>query len=221
MKAKAVLFDLDGTLLDTIEDLSDSMNEVLLELGFPEHDIPSYKLFVGEGIDSLAYRVLPKDARDKATTEKCVTMMREEYKKRWSKKTRPYEGIPELLRYLKNLGIPMAVLSNKPDDFTILNIKKFLFEFRFEHVLGAQPGLPKKPDPRGALDISNRLKIQPQAFLYLGDTGTDMKTAVAAGMVPVGVLWGFRFREELQENGAKVLISHPEDLIALLAAHEL
>ncbi|NMB96709.1 MAG: HAD hydrolase-like protein, partial [Clostridiaceae bacterium] len=123
-KFKAVIFDLDGTLLDTIEDLADSMNAVLVDAGYPVHDLQSYKYFVGNGMEKLAFNVLPTEHRDEDTIKACVQKMKNEYAKRWNVKTRPYEGIPELLDALEDMGMDMAVLSNKPDNFTRIIIKE-------------------------------------------------------------------------------------------------
>jgi phosphoglycolate phosphatase len=216
MKFNAVLFDLDGTLLDTLEDLADSMNNVLNRFGFPGHAVEAYKYFVGDGMENLARRALPENHRDEATVARCVAAMREEYGTRWAEKTHPYQGIPELLDALTARGIKMAVLSNKPDDFTKVIVTRLLPHWRFELVVGARPSMPKKPDPAAAVELAERLGIPPRGFLYLGDTNTDMQTAGAAGMYPVGVLWGFRTADELTASGAKVLIEHPTDLLELL-----
>ena len=210
---KAVLFDLDGTLLDTLEDLADSMNAALSGLGFPLHPVSSYKDFVGEGVEFLAYSALPEKNRNEATLAECIKRMRQEYGLRWDHKTKPYSGIPELLTELEKRGIRKAILSNKPDDFTKKVAGKFLKDWSFETVLGSQTNFPKKPDPVAALSIAESMKFQPMEFLYLGDTKIDMLTAVAAGMFPVGALWGFRSRQELAESGGKKLIQKPQELL--------
>ncbi|MFZ5643731.1 MAG: HAD family hydrolase [Bacillota bacterium] len=216
MKYKAVLFDLDGTLLDTIQDIAESMNEVLGYYNFPLHHVEAYKYFVGDGVEELARRVLPEGSRDPETVSGFVSAMRREYAARWQKNTRPYVGVPELLDALAARGIKISVLSNKPDEFTKIMVAGLLSRWNFEPVLGARPSVPKKPDPAGALEIATQLSLSPGEFLYLGDTGTDMKTANAAGMYPVGVLWGFRTAEELVACGAKILIKKPLELLELL-----
>ena len=216
MKYKAVLFDLDGTLLNTLQDLADSVNSVLSSSGFPEHGLEAYKYFVGDGIEELAHRALPEKHRDKATLAKCITAIREEYRKRWANNTRPYQGIPELLDALTARNIKLVILSNKPDDSTKATVSKLLSKWQFDIIMGASPSVPKKPNPKAALEIVQRLNIPANEFLYLGDSGIDMKTASAAGMYPVGALWGFRTAEELTANGAKALIRDPADLLALL-----
>jgi phosphoglycolate phosphatase len=213
MTFKAVIFDMDGTLLDTLADLSDSMNQVLSRFGFPGHTQEAYKYFVGEGVDLLVRRALPPEKRSESLVAQCISAMREEYGLRWDKKTRPYPGIPELLDALAQRGLPMAILSNKPHDFSLLVAAKLLQPWTFQIILGARPSVPKKPDPRAAFEIAETLHLPTDQILYLGDTGTDMKTAVAAGMFPVGVLWGFRTASELTAEGARVLIARPQDLL--------
>jgi phosphoglycolate phosphatase len=216
MNFKAVIFDMDGTLLDTLADLADSMNQVLKNLGFPEHPREAYKYFVGQGMDILVRKALPPEHLNESLIPQCIEAMREEYGKIWDRNTRPYPGIPELLDALTQRKIPMAILSNKPHDFTRFVAAKLLAKWTFPVILGARPGVPKKPDPAGALEIADILKLSPKEILYLGDTGTDMQTANAAGMFPVGVLWGFRTKSELLAEGAKVLIKHPQELLRYL-----
>ncbi len=216
MNYEAVLFDLDGTLLDTIHDLTDSMNVVLGRSGFPGHSAETCKNFVGDGIEVFALRALPEAHRDSATVARCAADMREEYRRRWSLKTRPYDGIPDLLDGLTRRNLKMTVLSNKPDDFTKAMVAELLFKWRFDPIMGALPSVPKKPDPALAMEISKRLDVPTEKFLYLGDTGTDMKTATAAGMFPVGALWGFRTADELTASGAKILVEHPREVLRLL-----
>jgi len=216
MHYKAVLFDLDGTLLDTLEDLGEAMNQVLRNLGFPVHELQAYKYFVGDGVEMLVRRALPKEALSEELVQKCLKVYREEYGRRWDQKTRPYEGVPEMLDTLTEMGLPLAILSNKPDDFSKLVVSKLLSKWQFQVVFGVRPSVPKKPDPEGAFEIAAMLDIPPSQFLYLGDTGIDMRTAVTAGMFPVGALWGFRTAEELTANGARVLIEKPLDLLQQL-----
>ena len=216
MNHKAIIFDLDGTLLDTIDDLTDSMNQVLSRFGFLGHDRETYKLFVGDGIEVLARRALPPENRNEEMVAQCVTAMREEYALRWDKKTRPYPGIPELLDALFQRGCAVSVLSNKPDDSTQMAVAKLLPRWSFQIVWGARSSVPKKPDPTAALEIAGLLHLTPDQFLYLGDTDTDMKTAFAAGMFPVGALWGFRTAQELIADGARALVEQPLDFLQYL-----
>jgi phosphoglycolate phosphatase len=215
MRFIATLFDLDGTLLDTIGDLADSMNAVLQRFGFPGHGREAYKQFVGEGMDMLARRALPEDRRDREMVDGCLLAMRAEYSSRWRENTRPYEGIPELLDALRDLQVRMAILSNKADDFTREMVRILLPHWVFDAVVGARPDVPKKPDPAAALKIARGLAISPVRILYLGDSGVDMQTARAAGMFPAGALWGFRTAAELKASGAQTLIRRPMDLVGL------
>lgn len=212
----AVIFDLDGTLLDTLADLADSMNHVLERRGLPPHALAAYKRFVGDGIENLVLRALPEEMRTQDTIAGCLVEMRSEYGRRWADKTRPYDGIPALLDALVARGLKLAVLSNKPNDFTQLTVARLLPVWRFEAVVGLRAGAPRKPDPSSALQIVDALALPPQRFLYVGDTDTDMKTARAAGMYAVGALWGFRTAAELSANGAQSLIGRPEELLELL-----
>ncbi|MBP8645986.1 MAG: HAD family hydrolase [Syntrophobacteraceae bacterium] len=217
MKYKAVLFDLDGTLLDTIRDLAESMNEVLREMGLGPHSTEAYKYFVGDGMMRLVLRALPESLRgDETFVQAAVGRMRTIYDKRWRLNTRPYPGIPDLLDELAGRGIRMAVLSNKPDSSTKEMVRELLSRWHFHAVLGERPGVPRKPDPAGALEIVRTLSIPPEDFLYVGDTGVDMKTANRAGMFGVGALWGFRPERELRADGAGAVIERPRDLLSLL-----
>jgi len=211
----AVLFDLDGTLLDTLDDLADSMNAVLAAAGHPVHPTDAYRRFVGDGVVNLARRALPPDHRDDAAVRRAVEAMRAEYKNRWDTRTRLYDGIPELLDELARRNIPAAVLSNKPHDFTLLCVRKLLARWSFAVVQGVTDDCPPKPDPAAALRVAELLNVTPAEVLYLGDTNTDMATAVAAGMVPVGALWGFRDADELTAAGAALLVTHPREVLEL------
>lgn len=216
MPYRAVLFDLDGTLLNTLEDLADSTNTALAALAFPPHPVDAYRTFVGDGIRNLALRALPEGQRDDATVERCIDLTRAEYGRRWDARTRPYPGVPEMLDALVRLGVQMAILSNKPDAATREVVAKLLPRWQFDVVRGAREGVPLKPDPDPALEVARDLGAAPADVLYLGDTNTDMQTARAAGMRAVGALWGFRTAEELQAAGARDLVARPEGLLELL-----
>lgn len=216
MTFKAVIFDLDGTLLDTIEDLGDSMNSVLARNGYPVHDIEAYKYFVGDGVRALVKRALPEDKRSTEEVERSTAAMQAEYAVRWADKTALYPGIAGLLDGLTEKSLKLAVLSNKPDAFTKQIIEKLLSNWTFYPVFGERQGVPKKPDPAGALEIAQILEVRPEECLYIGDTSIDMKTANAAGMYAVGVLWGFREKDELLKSGARVLAADPIEILELL-----
>ncbi len=213
MNYKAVLFDLDGTLLDTIEDLADAMNTALAQLGCPVRTLAECRIFVGAGVDHFARQALGKDHQDDATVARCVELMRADYAKRWSAKTRPYDGIGEMLDGLTDRGLSLAVLSNKPDHFTKEMVGHFFGDEKFKPVMGHCDDVPLKPDPTSALQIACGMGVDPQQFLYMGDTDIDMQTANSAGMFAVGAAWGFRPREELADNGAQAIIDHPMQLL--------
>ncbi len=216
MKWQAVIFDLDGTLLDTLEDLADSGNHVLTRYGFPTHPIDAYRYFIGDGVDMLIRRILPADQRNEQTISKVTETYRREYGRRWNVKTKPYDGIGELLDALKSAKIKTAVLSNKPHELTEKCVGELLSQWTFDVAMGQRGGIARKPDPAGALSIAEQWELAPSEIIYVGDTATDMQTAVAAGMYPCGVLWGFRAAAELQTSGAKVLIEQPMELLGVL-----
>ena len=220
MNIEAIIFDLDGTLLDTLEDIADSANRVLTRHGFPTHKKDDFRFFVGDGVNMLLKRLLPNKGDDAELFEKCVREFREEYSRNWDSKTRPYKGVNETLRELTTRKTKMAILSNKPDDFTKMCVDGFLSGWRFEMVLGHNEGIPHKPDPTGALQIAETMEVAPENILYVGDTATDMKTALSAGMFPAGALWGFRSFEELKESGAKVLLNRPQEILDLIQFYE-
>ena len=192
------------------------MNTALAQLGFATHPTEAFCYFVGDGTDCFARRALPPDHRDDETVNKCMNAMQAEYTQRWPENTKPYPGIPELLTAIENLHLPMTILSNKNDDYTQVMVASLLPHWPFKIVRGAAPSVAPKPDPTAALDIAAELNIPPDDFLYLGDTNTDMQTAVSAGMYPVGALWGFRTADELLQNGAKTLVEKPTDILKLL-----
>lgn len=213
MTIQAVLFDLDGTLLNTLEDIADSMNRALSENGLPEHPLNAYRYFVGDGVKTLAKRAT-------GFKEDMVPTVQKAYQSHYAagcrNKTRPYEGVVKMLAVLMQRGLKLCVFSNKPHPDT-LNVMAYYFpDMRFDLVRGQKENVPVKPDPTGAFEIARELDIPPENFLYVGDTGVDMACANAAGMIPVGALWGFRPREELIEHHARHLIEKPEELLALL-----
>ncbi|MDO8945234.1 MAG: HAD hydrolase-like protein, partial [Desulfobacterales bacterium] len=168
MDFKAVIFDLDGTLLDTLEDLADSMNCVLERNRLPQHALAAYKYFVGDGIDMLVRRALPFEIADEEDLNRFIRELKGEYAGRWTQKTRPYSGILEVLDAFSAAGFELAVLSNKPDEATQHIVQAFLPDVSFRMVIGATSGKPKKPDPTVALEIADRLRIAPARFIYVG-----------------------------------------------------
>ncbi len=232
-KFRAVLFDLDGTLADTLADLANATNWALTQLGCPTHPLDSYRYKVGDGARQLCARALPADKQD--LVDEAMRLMRERYGQHCFEQTRLYDGIPELVSALAERRYSLAVLSNKPDDFTKRMIAHYFGGRRsvgaavdighdgacpstgpFDVVRGQLPNVPLKPDPTAARQIARELKVAPAQWLYLGDTNTDMRTATAAGMHAVGVLWGFRDRKELVDSGAEHLIAKPDDVLTLL-----
>jgi phosphoglycolate phosphatase len=216
MSYQAVIFDLDGTLLDTLEDIGDAVNRVLAAQGFPVHPIDAYRFYLGDGVAKLITRALPEAKRDGETVRSCLEAYRDDYDRHWNLKTRLYDGISEMLDALTARGLKLAILSNKPHEFTERCVREFLSRWSFDVVFGGRDGAPLKPDPAGALEIARTLGIPPAGFVYLGDTAVDITTAIAAGMTPVGVLWGFRPAQELRESGAQILIEQPIEILGLL-----
>jgi phosphoglycolate phosphatase len=216
MEYKAVLFDLDGTLIDTVDDIGDAANRVLSNRKFPTHSISTYRLFIGEGVRMLFTRALPEEDRNQDLITTCLKEFIEDYRYNYNVKTKLYDGVPELLDMLTQRGLKLAILSNKPHPITKDCVAFFLSQWDFNVVLGQHDSIPRKPDPKGALEVAQRLAILPSKFIYLGDTAIDMKTAVSAGMFPVGVLWGFRPLEELMKNGARIVIDEPMQLMDVI-----
>ena len=210
---KAVIFDLDGTLLDTLADIADSMNAVLAKYGLPLHNINDYKLFVGDGADNLVIRSVTGVELAELTISRLVTEYKTEYLKRQANKTRPFEGIPELLSTLAEHDVKMAVLSNKSHIATLEVMAHYFPDIYFCALIGHRTGYPIKPDPSGVLEILGIMELPREEALYVGDSGTDMQTASAAGIRAVGALWGYRDKEELEENGAAAFAEHPLDIL--------
>jgi phosphoglycolate phosphatase len=213
---EAVLFDLDGTLLNTLDDIADCANWVLAQNGWPIHDIEAYKYFVGGGAEKLITSIVPEDARAPEVLDRIRKIYLDRYQERATYKTRPYDGVPELLDALKKRGVKTAVVSNKPDGATRQTVKHFFGERRFGFVVGNRPGLPLKPDPAIVNLAIESIGASAEKCVYVGDSGTDMTTAKNAGCMAVGVTWGFRERNELEAGGADRLIDSPEELLELL-----
>lgn len=216
MSFRATIFDLDGTLLDTLDDIANAANRVLAARGFPTHPNADYRTFVGDGVVTLMSRVLPEEHRGQATLQACVGAYVEEYARSWNVKSRPYTGVPEMLDSLLDRGLKLAVLSNKPDRFTQQCVGELLANWAFDAVLGANESFPRKPNPASAMEIARRLGVRPAECLYAGDSGVDMQTARAARMCAVGVLWGFRGKDELLKDGAQHLVEQPGEILQLL-----
>jgi phosphoglycolate phosphatase len=218
MRYAGVVFDLDGTLLDTLRDIADAANAVLAAQGFPTHDLEAYRYFVGEGVAQLYRYLLPPENHTDAWIERCGVLFRESYERHWNVHTAAYPGVEELLQQLCARSVRLAVLSNKPDVFTKKCVARYLAQYPFAVVLGQRDGVPRKPDPTAALEIARSLELSPADCVYLGDTGIDMQTAVRAGMLAVGAQWGFRPAEELLRHGAQAIIGSPGELLDIVEA---
>ncbi|MBR4637488.1 MAG: HAD family hydrolase [Bacteroidales bacterium] len=213
---RLIVFDLDGTLLNSLEDLADSANWVLEQHGFPTHPVDAYRYFVGDGVRKLIERILPQEERTEARIEQCRQEFVAYYKVHMEDKTSVYEGITELLVELKNRGLKIAVATNKVHIAVKPLMEKYFPEIRFDSMIGQREGVPVKPAPQIMFDILRETGCEPSEALHVGDTATDMQLAHNAGVTPVGVLWGYRPLEELQEAGAKFIIEKPEELLRLV-----
>ena len=214
---RAVIFDLDGTLLDTIDSMEAAGTQMLREMGLPRQPRERYRQFAGDGAKMLVTRALEAGGvTDPAEVERAFSIYMGYFAKTCTYHVVPYPGIPELLQELKQRGLRLAVLSNKPDRQTRDVVERCFGTAEFDLILGQRDGVPKKPAPDGALWIAREFSLSPEEFLYVGDTNVDMQTGLAAGMPAVGVLWGFRDRKELEENHAWRIIDHPAELLELL-----
>lgn len=212
---KACIFDLDGTLADTLESMAYVTNEVMQKYGLKTLPTDNFRYYSGEGADMLMQRAL-KDAGDKELIhyEEGRRLYREMFAADPMYKVVPYEGMPETLKELKKRGIRLAVCSNKPHPAAVKVIAQ-LYGDDFDMVLGQSDAIRRKPAPDGPLMIAGKFGVRPEECMYVGDTSTDMKTGKAAGMFTVGALWGFRDREELNANGADLVAEHPTDLVKI------
>lgn len=213
MAFKGVIFDLDGTLLDTLRDLAGAANQTLESFGFPQHPMDAYRYFVGEGLQTLTKRIVPDSAQGASEIEAVMTKFSEIYREMWNKTTAPYDGIPEMLNAFVEAGLQLSVLSNKPHEFTKVCVASYFPNIPFARVYGNREGVPRKPDPAGALAIAEDLQMTVAEIVYVGDTATDMKTGNGAGMKTIGVEWGFREREELLANNAWKIAATPAEVL--------
>ena len=213
MKYKGIIFDLDGTLLDTLEDLADAANATLEHFSFPVHPRDSYRYFVGEGLKTLMQRIVPGSSATDDELNGYMKKFGEIYSQKWNARSAPYHGIPEMIASLSAAGLQLAVLSNKPHGFTEICVETFFPEKPFVYVYGQREGIPKKPDPAGAFELAEKMGLGVEEILYVGDTSTDMKTGNSAGMKTIGVEWGFRERAELEENNAWRIVSTPAEVV--------
>ena len=209
---KTVVFDLDGTLLNTIDDLADAGNRVCAARGWPQHTVEEYKYFVGNGIPKLVERFSPPEARTPAVLADTLAAFEADYGAHLRDKTAPYPGMPALLARLKAAGVQLAVFSNKADPLARQVVADYFDAALFDAVRGALPGVPTKPAPQGTLALMQAIGADPAATLYVGDSNVDVDTAHNAGLPCCGVLWGFRTRQELTDAGAEHLAADAEEL---------
>ena len=215
MKAKLVIFDLDGTLLDSIDDLAASTNHALQLHGYPQHERAAYRYFVGNGVRKLIERALPEDARQADNINHLLQDFLAYYQTHKTVYTRPYQGIPETLAQLHAAGIQLAVASNKYHQGTLELIHHYFGEKLFSIVLGQREGVPVKPDPAIVHDILTQTALPANRTLYVGDSGVDMQTAINSRLTSIGVTWGFRPRTELEANSANYIINSPSELLPI------
>lgn len=213
---KTVLFDLDGTLLNTIDDLADAGNWVCRQKGWPTFSVEQYKRMVGNGIPKLVERFSPESCRSPEELADTLAQFSARYAAHKEDKTAPYPGIPELLDTLRAQGIQCAVFSNKADTFCGDIICHYFGTGRFDAVRGNRPGVPVKPDPAGLYALMDQLGADPAATLFVGDSDVDILTGHNAGLPAMGALWGFRGRAELTAAGADALATVPEDIWAYI-----
>ena len=214
---KTVVFDLDGTLLNTIDDLADAGNRVCAARGWPQHTVEEYKYFVGNGIPKLVERFSPPEARTPAILADTLAAFQADYGAHLRDKTAPYPGMPALLARLKAAGVQLAVFSNKADPLARQVVADYFDAALFDAVRGALPGVPTKPAPQGTLALMQAIGADPAATLYVGDSNVDVDTAHNAGLPCCGALWGFRTRQELTDAGAEHLAADAEELWNVIA----
>ena len=215
MKYKGIIFDLDGTLVNSLEDISDAMNNVLTNLNYPTHTYDTYQYFIGSGLRNLVSKALPATNNSENEIEVCFENMIAEYREICTLKTKPYAGIVELLDDLVSRDIKLAVFSNKADELT-KKIASEIFTDYFNAAVGLSTEALKKPNPFEAIEISKSWNLSTEEIIFIGDSDIDMLTATNANMFPLGVSWGYRTKDELIASGAKLVINTPSDLIEIL-----
>jgi phosphoglycolate phosphatase len=214
---KALIFDLDGTLIDSLADLAESVNRMLDQQGHPRQPLEVFPQFIGEGVRQLVQRALPTDQQQPDYIDHCVDLYKAHYAQLWHDQTRPYPHILSTLTALKERGTHLACISNKTHHFTTLCCQHF-FPHTFEVILGQRSGIPAKPAPDAAKECAGTLQLALTDCAYIGDSGIDMQFAKNSGMTAIGVSWGFRSREELLSHGADQIIHQATDLLHLTTA---
>jgi phosphoglycolate phosphatase len=215
-KYSGVIFDLDGTLLDTLEDIAAATNRALETLGERTYPLDDFRTLVGDGVAVLFLRAIPSCQLGSELHNQAMELFQEYYAQEWNKRSKPYDGIDDLLFSLQEAQIPLTVLSNKLDEFTKKCVGHYFPSIRFCRVDGQRTDVPRKPDPEGVHIIARELATSPDRIAYVGDTNTDMETAVRAGCFAIGVTWGFRTVDELLLAGAQAIVNHPSEIISLL-----
>ncbi len=210
-----VIFDLDGTLLNTIADLAEAANYALHENGYPQHSPAAYPYFVGRGVTRLLERVLPEDARTPDNVDRMRESFLKYYGEHLTKHTKPYRGIEDLLHRLRDNGIDVAVASNKYQEAVSRLIGHFFGDVEWAAVWGHREDMPVKPDPSIVFGILSECPTEKAQVIYVGDSGVDMDTARRAGLTSVGVTWGFRTEKELNDHGADYVVNTPAEILLL------
>lgn len=212
---QAILFDLDGTLIDSLADLAAAVNRMLVQHGYPPREHEVFPKYIGDGVRQLVCRALPEEARTDAVIDLCLRDYQRHYETGWHDQTVVYEGMKEALQELQARGLKIGCISNKPHRFTNLCCDYFFPAETFGIVLGQRDEVPRKPDPAGAIEAAAALGVPVSQCAYVGDSGIDMAFAKNAGMFGIGVSWGFRSVEELRHHGAHVIVDLPSDLLKL------
>ena len=212
---QACIFDLDGTLADTVESIANVANQILEKFGLPTQPVNDYKYHAGDGGDVLMERCMRAAGGDFTHLAEGQKLYREIFAKNPLYKVTVFDGMRETLTELKRRGVRLAVLSNKPHEATYLAVTGLFGDDVFDVIQGLEPEMKRKPAPDGAWKIAEALSVKPEDCMYVGDTNTDMQTGKTAGMYTIGVLWGFRDRQELEENHADRIISYPEELLKI------
>lgn len=209
---KAAFFDLDGTLVNSLYDLAASTNHVIAKYGFNKREVDEFKYFVGDGIPKMLQRAIGEEI-EAETFEKIKNEFLQYYAEHCADETCAYEGIVGLLMFLKSKGVKLAVVTNKAQEMAEKVINEVLgFVLKFDYILGMQPGIPAKPDPTGVLMAMDKLGVKPNECVFVGDTGMDVAAGVNAGAYAVGVLWGYREKDELEKSGAVAFAKEPKEI---------
>lgn len=211
-----VIFDLDGTLVDTLADIAAAANRVLIEFDQPEYPIEAYRYLVGDGAKVLFERAWPATKNDPTLSRLALESFEKFYSQEWNNRSKPYTGIDNLLECLKSASMKIGVLSNKPHRFTLQCVAHFFPTVSFDSVYGQRDGVRRKPDPAGVFQIAEEWGFSTGRIAYIGDTNTDMETAVASGCCAIGVSWGFRAVSELLDHGARHIVHSSDELASLL-----